>query len=91
MKPNAEDRANKRGNAESVLARGMTATPDASPHLPEGVRTYWRANGEALDRFSRFCKQDPRIDSVLLPVYDGLTLIKWKAAGGGDSGVTCGI
>ena len=31
-----------------------------------------------MRRFNEFCKEDPRIDNVLLPVYDGVTLIKWK-------------
>ena len=56
----------------------MTISPDANPYLPEKVRGYWTENGRALQKFNIFCKTDPRIDSVLLPVYDGVTLIKWK-------------
>ena len=56
----------------------MTISTEANPHLPDKVRPYWTANGKALDRFNKFCKADSRIDSILLPVYDGLTLIKWK-------------
>ncbi|KAL3480022.1 S-adenosyl-L-methionine-dependent methyltransferase [Aspergillus californicus] len=63
---------------DNVFARGMTISPDANPYLPDKVRDYWTANGEALREFNIFCKSDPRIDSVLLPVFDGVTLIKWK-------------
>jgi predicted O-methyltransferase YrrM len=61
-----------------VFARGMTISADANPSLPNKVRPYWTECGKALKRFNTFCKNDPRIDTVLLPVYDGVTLIKWK-------------
>ncbi|KAB8068498.1 O-methyltransferase [Aspergillus leporis] len=63
---------------DNVFARGMTISTDANPYLPEKVRAYWTGNGIALRKFNTFCKSDPRIDTVLLPVYDGVTLIKWK-------------
>ena len=62
----------------TVFARGMTISTDANPQLPERVRPYWTECGKALIRFNTFVAKDPRIDSVLLPVYDGVTLIKWK-------------
>ncbi|PLB54579.1 O-methyltransferase, partial [Aspergillus steynii IBT 23096] len=65
---------------DNVFARGMTISADANPYLPEKTRAYWTANGIALRKFNTFCKNDARIDSVLLPVYDGVTLIKWKPA-----------
>ena len=58
----------------------MTISADANPYLAEKSRAYWTANGIALRKFNTFCKSDDRIDSVLLPVYDGVTLIKWKPA-----------
>ncbi len=61
-----------------VFARGMTIATDANPQLPVKVRPYWTECGKALRRFNTFVEEDPRIDSVLLPVYDGVTLIKWK-------------
>jgi predicted O-methyltransferase YrrM len=41
-------------------------------------REYWTECGKALQRFCTFCKNDPRIDTILMPVYDGVTFIKWK-------------
>lgn len=61
-----------------VFARGMTISTEANPELPAKVRPYWTENGKALRNFNNFCKNDSRIDSVLLPLYDGVTLIKWK-------------
>ena len=58
----------------------MTISTDANPNLPEKVRPYWTECGKALQKFCAFCKQDSRIDTILLPVYDGVTLIKWKSA-----------
>ena len=58
----------------------MTVSTEANPELPEKVRPYWTENGKALRRFNIFCKNDARIDSILLPLYDGVTLIKWKSS-----------
>ena len=45
------------------------------PYLPEEQR---RENGEAIARFNRFVAEDPRVEQVLIPIRDGLTLIKRK-------------
>jgi caffeoyl-CoA O-methyltransferase len=42
------------------------------PYLPGEERT---ANGKAIADFNRFVAQDSRVEQVLLPVRDGLTLI----------------
>jgi predicted O-methyltransferase YrrM len=58
----------------------MTISEDANPYLPDKVRPYWTANGIALRKFNLFCRNDPKIDTVLLPLYDGVSLIKWKSS-----------
>ena len=65
-------------DAATVFARGMTISTEANPELPDKVRPYWTENGKALRHFCTFCREDPRIDTILMPVYDGVTLIKWK-------------
>ena len=65
-----------------VFARGMTISEDANPTLADDVRPYWTKNGKALRVFSEYCKEDPRIDCILLPLFDGVTLIKWKRGTG---------
>lgn len=45
------------------------------PYLPEENRT---ANGKAIARFNRFVAEDPRVEQVLIPIRDGLTIIKRK-------------
>jgi predicted O-methyltransferase YrrM len=58
-----------------VFARGMTISTEVRLNKN---REYWTECGKALQRFSTFCKNDPRIDTILMPVYDGVTFIKWK-------------
>ncbi|NEO56066.1 MAG: SAM-dependent methyltransferase [Okeania sp. SIO3B5] len=36
------------------------------------------ANGEAIAKFNRFVAEDPRVEQVLLPLRDGVTIIKRK-------------
>ena len=45
------------------------------PYLPPQQRT---PNGEAIARFNRFVADDPRVEQVLLPLRDGLTIIRRK-------------
>lgn len=42
-------------------------------YLPESERT---ANGEAIAEFNRVVKSDPRVEQVMLPLRDGLTIIR---------------
>ncbi|MEM8831510.1 MAG: class I SAM-dependent methyltransferase [Cyanobacteria bacterium P01_G01_bin.19] len=43
------------------------------PYLPPSQRT---DNGEAIARFNSYVAQDPRVEQVLVPIRDGLTIIK---------------
>ena len=45
------------------------------PYLSEDSRT---ENGKAIAEFNRFVAEDPRIEQVLIPIRDGLTIIKRK-------------
>ncbi len=45
------------------------------PYLSEDQRT---ENGKAIARFNRFVAEDPRVEQVMIPIRDGLTLIKRK-------------
>lgn len=45
------------------------------PYLSKEQRS---ENGEAIARFNRFVAEDPRVEQVLVPIRDGLTLIKRK-------------
>ena len=45
------------------------------PYLSSEKRT---DNGEAIARFNRFVAEDPRVEQVLIPIRDGLTIIKRK-------------
>ncbi|MEM8778540.1 MAG: class I SAM-dependent methyltransferase [Cyanobacteria bacterium P01_G01_bin.49] len=45
------------------------------PYLPPKQRT---PNGEAIAQFNRFVADDPRVEQVLLPLRDGLTIIRRK-------------
>ncbi|MEB3343548.1 class I SAM-dependent methyltransferase [Okeania sp.] len=45
------------------------------PYLPPEKRT---TNGEAIAQFNRFVAEDPRVEQVLLPLRDGVTIIRRK-------------
>ena len=45
------------------------------PYLPEDQR---QENGRAIAKFNRFVAEDPRVEQVMIPIRDGLTIIKRK-------------
>jgi len=44
------------------------------------MRSFWEESGEALRHFNKGLVKDPRIDVILLPLFDGITQIKWRAS-----------
>ena len=63
-----------------VFARGLTIGKDVSPSLSNAVRPYWTACGAALAQFNDFMVKDDRVDVTVLPLFDGISQIKWKSA-----------
>ena len=63
----------------------MTISTDANPELDDRVRPYWTECGKALREFNDFVAHDARVDVTMLPLFDGVTMIKWKygVVGGG--------
>lgn len=51
---------------------------DVSPSLSNAVRPYWTACGQALQHFNSYVVSDPRVDVAVLPLFDGISQIKWK-------------
>jgi caffeoyl-CoA O-methyltransferase len=45
------------------------------PYLPEDQQ---KSNGQAIARFNSFVADDPRVEQVMIPLRDGVTLIKRK-------------
>ena len=62
----------------AVFARGMTISNKANPYLLDDVRSYWTKCGQALDQFNSYIANDPRVDVTVIPVFDGVSQIKWK-------------
>jgi len=63
---------------DNVFARGLTIGADAAPWLNDHVRAYWLSCGQALNQFNTDLVKDPRVDVLILPVFDGVTQIRWK-------------
>lgn len=70
-----------------VFARGLTIGNDFNPHIVENMRSFWEESAEALRLMNEKLVNDPRIDVILLPLFDGVTQIKWR---NGDSMIGSG-
>ena len=49
-----------------------------NPHLEKLRRPFWEMAGEALRKVNQIFLEDPRVDTLMLPLFDGVTQIKWK-------------
>lgn len=56
----------------------MTISTRSNPELPDAIRPYWIDCGVALRTFNSFVINDPRVDVAMLPLFDGVSMIKWK-------------
>ncbi|CAL8584120.1 hypothetical protein XPA_009725 [Xanthoria parietina] len=63
---------------DNVLARGLTTGKDSNPHLEPSWRPFFEAAGETQRKTNQDFLEDPRVDTLMLPVFDGVTQMKWK-------------
>ncbi|KAL8822077.1 MAG: hypothetical protein Q9191_007181 [Dirinaria sp. TL-2023a] len=65
---------------DNVFARGLTMGPEFNPFMEGFRRPFWEKSAETLRELNKSFLNDERIDCVLLPMFDGITQIKWRAA-----------
>ena len=60
----------------AVLSRGLVVDQsDANPYRGQGERN---TNAEAMKEFNDYVANEPRVEAVVLPLFDGLGLIRLK-------------
>jgi predicted O-methyltransferase YrrM len=64
--------------ADNALKRGLVA--DDSDRNPASG-TPGTNNYKSVDKFNKFVRDDPRVEHILLPVFDGLNFIRLKSTG----------
>ncbi|KAK3933591.1 S-adenosyl-L-methionine-dependent methyltransferase [Diplogelasinospora grovesii] len=64
---------------DNIFARGLTISTNSSQHLNQTLIPYWIKCGKAIKKLSAFCKEDNRINCLVLPLYDSICLLKWKS------------
>ncbi|KAI9714696.1 MAG: hypothetical protein M1828_001125 [Chrysothrix sp. TS-e1954] len=64
---------------DNVFSRGLAISQQAGKdYLRKDMIPYWIECGKKMQHLNEFCKNDSRIDNLVLPLYDGISLIKWK-------------
>ncbi|KAL9034182.1 MAG: hypothetical protein Q9214_007162, partial [Letrouitia sp. 1 TL-2023] len=63
---------------DNVFARGFTMGNEFNTTTEKIRRPFWEANGETLRKLNKSFIDDPRIDTLILPLFDGVTQLKWK-------------
>lgn len=63
----------------SVFTRGLTIDKTCNPLEEKITLPFWQKGGEVMRVFNEKMAKDPRIDTLFLPVFDGVLQIKWNA------------
>ncbi|KAL8969998.1 MAG: hypothetical protein Q9183_001726 [Haloplaca sp. 2 TL-2023] len=63
---------------DNVLARGLAVGNDFNPYLEPSWRPFWEAAGGTQRKTNQDFLEDPRVDALMLPLFDGVTQMKWK-------------
>ncbi|KAL8953258.1 MAG: hypothetical protein Q9222_000863 [Ikaeria aurantiellina] len=63
---------------DNVLARGLAVGSGFNPFLEQRWRSFWETAGETMRTVNRDFVEDSRVDTMMLPLFDGVTQIKWK-------------
>ncbi|KUI65975.1 Caffeoyl-CoA O-methyltransferase [Cytospora mali] len=63
---------------DNVFTRGLSVGADAAPWINDHVRPYWLSCGQALNKFNTELFKDTRVDVLIIPMFDGVTQIRWK-------------
>lgn len=61
-----------------VFTRGLTIENTCNPLGEKLTLPFWQKGGEVMRVFNRNMADDPRIDTLFLPVFDGVLQIKWN-------------
>ena len=56
----------------------MAIGKEFNPYIEPLRRPLWETAGEALRKNNKAFIEDPRVDTLCLPLFDGVTQIKWK-------------
>ena len=56
----------------------MALGKDYNPHLDSSERALWETKGEAMQKVHEYLLSDPRLEVLMLPLFDGIIQIKWK-------------
>lgn len=51
---------------------------ELNPYLEPLRRPFWETAGEEMREVNKVFREDPRVDTLMLPLFDGVTQIKWK-------------
>lgn len=65
-------------NIEAVFARGFVVDKNNSANIDPLELDRWVQAGELMQAFNRALMDDPRIDVTLLPIFDGVSRVRWK-------------
>jgi|SRR5450432_70019 len=65
--------------ADNILRRGLVADDsDANPWSNAGNKTWHEGDLQALDRFNKMMVEEERLETFLMPMFDGLGMARMK-------------
>ncbi|KAG8162604.1 hypothetical protein KVR01_008369 [Diaporthe batatas] len=63
---------------DNVFARGFVVDNSNLQDIDSEQLKHWEESGELMKIFNRTMSQDQRVETLILPVFDGISEIRWR-------------
>lgn len=70
----------KTSTDDAVFARGFVSGVDALANIDPNTVGHWRNAGTLMREFNAFVNNDARVIVSIVPIFDGVSEIRWKNA-----------
>ncbi|KAH7378293.1 S-adenosyl-L-methionine-dependent methyltransferase [Pyrenochaeta sp. MPI-SDFR-AT-0127] len=66
------------GLTKAIFARGFVSDVDALANIEPSTVGHWRKAGALMRDFNAFVKNEARVTVSIVPIFDGVSEIRWK-------------
>lgn len=60
----------------TVFARGFAVDKANIENIDPAQLSHWEKSGELMERFNAAMRKDTRIETLILPIFDGISQIR---------------
>lgn len=61
-----------------VLLEGLVLDRSIAKNFPEEIQEPYLAIADKMNAFNAYAKSEPRVTTIMIPIFNGVTQIMWK-------------